>query len=409
VKLPSGQYNNFLGGGVTGRCPAQSLTLVADSAEYFGDLRVWHLGGNVHYNEPRIIMDSQVATYYLNEERLLSEGDVHALLPSGTTLVGPRVEYWRAIANTRPRARMVAPGRPTIQVITKDSTGKPSEPMQVVANTVTMDGDSLVYASGKVEITRSDVFATGDSAAMDSGRQFARLLLRPSITSRGKRPFTLYGTVIDLFGQNRALERVFSQGNAKSVSQDATLTADTLDFRMARGFLQRVFGWGASRSHAVNPQYDVVADSLDVMMPDQRLREVRAVRKAFAQSVPDSTRLHTTERDWLRGDTIVAHFDTTGVGDTTKQPPIRQLVALGHASSFYHIATKDTTALGPAINYVKGRDITIAFVDKQVRRVTVLDQAAGLYLEPGVANDSTKQKARTTTTAPAPNPRPRRP
>jgi hypothetical protein len=159
----------------------------------------------------------------------------------------------------------------------------------------------------------------------------------------------------------------------------------------------------------VNPQYDVVADSLDVMMPDQRLREVRAVRKAFAQSVPDSTRLHTTERDWLRGDTIVAHFDTTGVGDSTKQPPIRQLVALGHASSFYHIATKDTTALGPAINYVKGRDITIAFVDKQVRRVTVLDQAAGLYLEPGVANDSTKQKARSTTTAPAPNPRPRRP
>jgi len=87
AKLPSGEYNNLVGGGVTGHCPSQQITLVADSAEWFGDLHMWHLIGHVHYVEPRLTMDSDVATYFLTDEHLLSEGNVHTLLPSGTTLV----------------------------------------------------------------------------------------------------------------------------------------------------------------------------------------------------------------------------------------------------------------------------------------------------------------------------------
>jgi hypothetical protein len=40
AKLPSGEYNNFVGGGVTGHCPTQQITLVSDSAEWFGDLHM---------------------------------------------------------------------------------------------------------------------------------------------------------------------------------------------------------------------------------------------------------------------------------------------------------------------------------------------------------------------------------
>ncbi len=156
TKLPSGEYNNFIGGGVTGHCPVQQITLISDSAEWFGDLHMWHLIGHVHYTEPRITMDSDVSTYFLTDEHLLSEGNVHATLPSGTTLVGPRVEYYRASPKIRPVARMIAPGRPTINVIEKDSTGKQSEPTVVVANTVVMDGDSLMYASQNVVITRTE-------------------------------------------------------------------------------------------------------------------------------------------------------------------------------------------------------------------------------------------------------------
>jgi len=385
AKLPSGEYNNFVGGGITGHCPLQQITLIADSAEWFGDLHMWHLVGHVHYTEPRITMDSEVATYYLIDEHLLSEGNVHTLLPSGTTLVGPRVEYYRAAPKIRPVAHMIAPGRPTINVIEKDSTGKQSEPTVVVANTVVMDGDSLVYASKDVVITRTDVIATGDTATMNSQTQFARLMKSPKIVSRGKKQFTLYGEVIDLFGANHALERVLSKGKAKSISDSATMTADTIDFRMDAGLMQRAYAWGKSRAHAVNPIYDVLSDSIDLRMPGQRTREIRAVRKAYAQSLPDTAKLHTKEKDWMRGDTITAHFDSVQApGDTSSQPQMRQLIAQGSAQSFYQLAAKDSGVVGPAINYVKGRDISIAFANRAVQVVDIVDKAEGVYLEPQV-------------------------
>lgn len=407
AKLPSGEYNNFVGGGVTGHCPLQQITLVSDSAEWFGDLHMWHLIGHVHYVEPRLTLDSDVATYYLIDEHLLAEGNVHALLPSGTTLVGPRMEYYRAAPKIRTVARMIAPNRPTIEVVEKDSTGKPSAPTEVIANTVVMDGDSLVYASQNVVITRPDVIATGDTAAMNSQTQFARLMRKPKIVSRGKKNFTLYGEVIDLFGKEHALERVLSKGKAKSVSDSATMTADTIDFRMATGLLQRAYAWGKTRARAINPQYDILADSIDLRMPGQRTREIRAVRKAFAQSLPDTAKLHTKERDWMKGDTITAHFDSTPPSptDTSSQPQLKQLLAQGSAQSFYQIAAKDSGVVGPAINYVKGRDISIAFADRQVQVVNVIDQAQGVYLEPQIPGKSDTLTTRTRATQPAATPR----
>ncbi|HEU4641693.1 MAG TPA: hypothetical protein VFS44_04495 [Gemmatimonadaceae bacterium] len=428
VRQPSGQYNSFVGGGVIARCPAQSMTLIADSAEYYGDRRLLHLIGNVHYTEPRLTLDSDLADYFMAEERLEADGRVHARLPSGTTLDGPHIQYLRAAPGIRPEQSMTAPGRPTIRVVEADSSGKPAEPMTVVANVVTMHGDSLVFASGKVDITRTDVLAHSDSAWLDSGREFARLVRSPSITARGDRPFTLTGQVIDLYGRSRALERVLSQGKAKGVSQDATLTADTLDFAMAGGRLQRVHAWGKSRARATNPTYDIVADSLDVRMPEQRLREIRALRDAFAQSVPDTTKIHTTEHDWLRGDTVYAYFDSTradsaaradsvraaagrGTGapaDSSRQPRITELRSLGHARSFYQLAAKDTAAIGPAVNYVRGERITVTFENRQVQQVAIAGQSAGVYLDPSVpgATDTTGAPATPANAAPA---RPRRP
>ncbi len=53
----------------------------------------------------------------------------------------------------------------------------------IVANTVVMDGDSLVYASRNVVITRTDVIATGDTASMNNQTEFARLMQSPKIVS----------------------------------------------------------------------------------------------------------------------------------------------------------------------------------------------------------------------------------
>ena len=394
TRLPSGQYNWYLGRRAEGECTAQQITVVADSVEFYGDTRLLYLIGNVDYREPRLTLKSRRLTYWLNDEHLRAEGNVDATLSSGTKLTGPEVDYYRPAPGIRTSSRMVAPRRPTILLVEIDSTGRRSDPTNVIANTVVMDSDSLVYAGGRVIITRSDVNSHSDSAFMDSGREYARLMKSPRIEGKGDEPFTLTGTVVELFGSQRTLSRVVSSGTAKAVSKDVTLTSDTLDLRLTERKMDRAYAWGRSRARAVSSTYDIIADSLDVRMPGQRVREVFAVRDAFAQSTPDSTRMRTTEKDWLRGDTVVARFDTMASADTSRRPRIRDLVAHGNARSYYQVATGAGREAPPGVNYVRGRVITVTFQNQEVERVSITEQAAGVYLEaPRAGADTTLRSA----------------
>jgi hypothetical protein len=136
------------------------------------------------------------------------------------------------------------------------------------------------------------------------------------------------------------------------------------------------------------------------------------VGDAYAQSVPDTTRLHTTEHDWLRGDTIFAYFDSSAkvVNDSASQPAIETLLAVGHARSFYQIAPRDTAAIGPAINYVRGERINVAFANRTVDSVTIIGQAAGVYADPttpkadSIARAQQEQGARSAQPRSAPAP-----
>jgi lipopolysaccharide assembly outer membrane protein LptD (OstA) len=82
-KLPSGQYNSFLGGGVDAFCEGQDVTLRADSAESYGQANVLYLIGNVHYTEPRVRVDSRRMTYFRSEERGPAEWHDHARSAGG--------------------------------------------------------------------------------------------------------------------------------------------------------------------------------------------------------------------------------------------------------------------------------------------------------------------------------------
>lgn len=117
-------------------------------------------------------------------------------------------------------------------------------------------------------------------------------------------------------------------------------------------------------------------------MPNQRLREVRAFGKAYANSIPDTTRIISSERDWMRGETVIAEFDSIPAADTTSKPKPRVIVATGDASSFYQLAGSGNARGAPNLNYVRGRVITVTFAEGSVARVDVTDQASGVYLEP---------------------------
>lgn len=401
----TGRYNTFVGGGVVAKCIGQDVTLYADSAELYDTIKLYYLFGNVRYREARVNIDADRVTYFQSEERILAEQNVRATLPNGSSMLGPQAEYFRPVAPIRQVAQLVAIQRPTFTLIQRDSTGKAGDPATLLANRVTVFGDSLYYAGGDVDITRPDLHATSDSAFMDETRQYGQLIRRPQVEGRGDRKFVLRGKTIDFFSKNRLVERVLAVDSAQAVSGDLDLRSDTIDLRVTENKLSRAFAWGPGGARAVSPDRTITADSLDVQMPDQRVSEVHAVRRAYAETAPDTTKLKSTERDWLRGDTIVAVFDTALTADTSSRPRIRELVASENASSYYQIPSNKGPTAPPSVNYVRGRVITVSFRDQEVQSVMVREQAAGVFLEPAADSAATKQQPRPGTPPGAGRPR----
>ena len=438
VKLPSGKYNTFFAGGVIAHCRNQGNTLKSDSAEYYDEQGLLYLIGHVHYTEPRIAVDAHHMTYFVNEGRLLADTEVFAVMATGSTMRGPHADYLRVIPGIRTRAQLTATGRPHMHLVQRDSTTATPDTAGVDADRVFMDGDSLVYASRRVVIKRTDLTATSDSAFMNQSTGYARLVLgSPTIVGHdAKHPFTLRGDVIDLFAANHQLSRVLAMLHADGLSKDMHLTSDTIDLRFDAKVLSRSYSWGASRAHATTPDRDILADSIDVIMPQQVVHQVRSIGKAYATSIPDSTHFKSKERDWMKGDTIITYFDTTAVrvrppaatstespspgggvvakssGGSSRpraataspapaspataspasaspapaaadsQPEVKSVVAIVKARAFYQMAPRDKEQTKPALNYVRGRVIKIDLVHRQVQTVTVIDSAAGVYLEP---------------------------
>ena len=421
---PDAPRNVFVGARVIARCLNQDVSLVADSAEYYQQAQVLYLIGNVKYSESRVKVSSDQMNYFQVDERLIAIGHVEATLPSSSVMRGDTATYYRAVRGIRPQSRLVAQNRPRLLLAQRDSGGKAGEPVQVTANQITTENDSIVYAGGKVEITRSDLDARSDSAFLDSGREFARLMIKPVIIGKGERGYTLRGRQVELYTRNRVVQRVLAQADARVTSEDMLLTADTIDLRVDGNKAQAAYVWGISRARAISPDRDLIADSLAVRMPDQQLREVRAFRNAVATTIPDTAKVRTGEKDWLKGDTIFAFFDSTArrrpaaplratatpapavtptptprrdsvtgpgtAADTvTVKPQLREMQSIGHASSRYQVLTQGGTPQRPAINYSRGDRIYVILDSSGVSRVQIDEHAVGVYLEPMLDSTAT--------------------
>jgi hypothetical protein len=396
---PSGGRNTFVGGGVDATCEGQGNRLLADSAEHYTERGELILINRVRYTEPKMTMDSDRMIYYTTDDHLLATGNVRGKSASGTRFTGPQIEYFRAKPGVRDVPSWRAPGRPFVRMSPTAIESEPprsaavppgnraaaaatsADSVDLTADLVISVNDSLVFAVGKVVIERPDLRATADSATLDQGTEFARLMREPVIVGRGERTFTLVGTVVDLWSKDRKLRRVRADGAAKVTSDSLTLTGDTIDLRMADQRMERVFVWGG-RAVADAPSQRLLADSMDILMPGQRLREIHALRDAIAFSTVDTAKIVSTERDWIAGDTIVARFDTLATADSTSSVRMREVLATGAARAFYQLVPSDGERGAPNLSYNRGRVITVSFDGGEVRDVAVQEKASGLFLEP---------------------------
>ena len=397
-----GKDTTWVGGGVDSWCEGTDQRVRSDSAEQYTDKKLLILIGHVHYTEDRLKLDADRLTYYTGEEKLLAEGNVVGVTNTGTRFMGPRAEYLRPAEGIRKQSHLLAEPRSNIWVSPQDAGKDSKDSVNVQANRIVMDNDSLIFAKGIVVIERPDLLSTSDSAFVDKYTEFARLTQTPKVVGRGDRHFTLDGDVIDIYSKAHEVERVKSLGHGLATSDDITLKSDTIDLRISGQKLQRAYSWGKSRAHAHSKDRDITADSIEVLMPDQQLHMLRALGRAVAESEPDSLKIASRKLDRLEGDTIIAEFDSAATADTVKQAAIKTIIAYGtaagRAKSYYQVARngEPKTSL-PNVNYTLADTVTAAFRQRQVYQIRYQGHVEGIYEE--LAADTAKSATRDSTAA----------
>lgn len=383
--VAEGARNTFIGGGVVARCQGDPQVIRADSAEQYENAGLLNLYGNVVFDDPgKLRVTSMTASYFTGEEKLVAYENVVATdIPTGSTFTGPMIEYYRATSD-RPESRLYAPQRPTLNLVEKDSTGATGPPVVISANQFEARGDTGIVGWGSVQINREFIQAEADSASFDKFTERARLIRNAFIFSRDTvQPFRLVGDSIDLFSKDRVLERVVAIHRAQATSNEVVMRAERVEMTLDSQKVNRAWAFGTGRSYAETPTQSLEADSMEILMPGQVLRRVNAVGKALAFGTPDTLRIQNPEQDVLVGDTIIAEFDTATVApDTTPNSIIRQVTAILEASAKYQLPSNRGRACPPAINYVRGQRVVVAFDSGTVQTVTVDSQASGVYLEP---------------------------
>lgn len=435
-KLPTGQYQVFAGGGVFGHCQNDPQTQMdSDSFAWYPDRNQLDLIGSVHFRDTTFTLTADRVTYWTRQERLYAEGRVYTQnLRSRSNLRGPNLDYRRARPGVRDTVEMYATARPTIRFYSSRDTartataaGAPAtadsaEPFVIVADRSRMKGNDQMWGGGNVTVDRSDLAARGDSAMLDLAADRGLLLgghgIDPVVTGKGDKEYRLAGVRLAFsLSEKHDLRRVLASGEADARGPDWHLRADTMDFTLDSGKIERTLAWGRTRRpDAVSSTYTIVADSLDILMPAQVIRDVWAFRGARATTRSDST---VAEDDWMMGDTLHAVFlppdtgradslaarDSGAVRDSgaTRKQRLERLHSFGHARALYHVTDDAKPTERPGVNYNRGSRIAIRMRDGKVHTVDVVGLVDGVYLEPftrrtdadstGVPGDTTRAPA----------------
>jgi len=375
--------NYFAGGDVQLSCRGQQVRIWSDSiASYQG--AVVQFIGNFRYEDSDAKVSSDFGTYYRDDERWEARGNVVYLnRKDGSQLKGPSVNYYRKLRGTRELEEAFADQRPTLTVVSRDSTSRPSEPYIVVADRVRTRGPDLMWGGGSVTVDRSDLRGRGDSLQLDTGKAGAGALVgRASLRRAAEDSFALSGRRIDLELVKQELSAITGRDSAVLTSKDLDLSADAIRLRLEAKKVVQTLAWGDKRRpQALADDYQVLGDSLAIDTPEEALKELRAFGTAWVGFRPDSAQ---GERDWIAGDKVSAQFASQAPG-AKRRSALSRLEARESARSFYRIANTSTAGARPSINYSRA-DRIILFMQPgdslKVERVEMVGHVDGVQAEP---------------------------
>lgn len=424
---------------------AGGTTLRADSASVYESTNEVHLFGRVDYRDPTRTLTSANATYSSVTGRLYATGNVvFTDITRGSTLRGPELEYYRAMEG-RPQAQVIATQRPHLTVVPTErgSGGRANtnrEPLEVDGDRITGVGENYFSASGNVVIHRSDLDATAAEALHDGAAQ--TLQLRGDAKVRGER-FDLSGETVDAAMPGNRLERVVAKRNAELVSEKLRVDGPEVQLYFQNDLLQRLVSrrdpaapTAADRPLVTATGLRMEADSLEAILPGQKLERVVAIGRAHGETIdttgqggrpsdprariargerPSAATGLVRDRDWVIGDTITGFFaprdsaaarPRTAARDTARSPEedveLQRVVAKGAARSLYRVQEKDKPPTAtPGLNYLVAAVIDLKMKDGELDLAEAQGLQRGVYLDPDAQRPATAQPAGTPGQAPA--------
>lgn len=387
VETAPGVVNHFLGGDVWIKCRGQDVNMYADSVAIFGD-HVAQFIGRVRYRDSVTAIDADFGQYnkVSLDEYFDAQGNVvHRDVPSGSTITGPRVIYYRPLPGVRPEGEVTADQRPTVKYVLTDSAGKPTEPYVILGDRVRLTGGDALHAWGNATVDRSDLTARADTIWIDSGERSAgQLYGRASLRRPGADSFDLTGRSIDLRLRNRELTGLRARDSARLVGREVTLEADSIEIALAAREVEWTRAWGtAVRPHALSTDYEVRGDSLVFESPGKRLRSLRAYGRGWVGLAADSA---GGERDWIAGDQVDVRFAEPDSGEADRNA-VEEILALVNARTYYRMRP-ERPGDRASVNYTRADRIRITMKvtgdSSAVDAVQADGNVDGVHLQPGV-------------------------
>ena len=441
---------------------ADGVRIWADSAVAYSAQGLSHLMGAVRYVDRTRELRSDEARYFSQQERVQAQGNVYVRdTGDGSVIEHGELVYLRQTDFRDQESMTFTTGsdgvRPvaTIQSRTADSAGAaapvegPRSPYVVVADWIFLQSGERFEAAGDVEIERDSLLAYADSAEYD--RVSDRVLLRGSARVDGP-TYDLRGRTIDLLTPDGATSEVHAVRDAVLTGSDLVITSSQIRLYLTEGALDRLVatplpgdtagadspqrtasgevpapggetpatggelpaeGADAARAPtqpvALVDEFQLTADSIDILAPGERIERVFAAGRARSVShardslnVPDLPPIASA--DWLEGDTVIVYFEPESPGSAKAPkgaegtaPPaeadsagaryrVDRIRAMIGARSLYRLTPADSAARAgvdpPAIHYVVGDSITIVMNGDEVETMEVVGQTQGIHLEP---------------------------
>lgn len=418
------------------------LRISADSAVFMHSTRQVSLYRNVVYADTSRSLEADRAQYNSAQRHLAAEGNVVLLdLATGSRIESPTLDYFEAMEG-RPQSTVeIYSGRPRTSVV-RDvvEDGLPRSDTTIVdADALTIVGEDAFHYRGNVVITGRDLNATSGVADFLEGGARVELRNAARVTAEdvvlnGDTVIALQDTVA---GELREVE---ARGSARLDAEEIDIETPTIRTFFEAGAVQRLVALGADsasgperrQAYAFSEQFNLSADSIDALLPNQRIEEVVAVGNAYGERLAedDSARIRIEPitpqdsavarllaHDWVRGDTIRAFFadavgaDSAGLAagrvavadaerpvspdslapvpadgvapaDTTERV-LRRIIALGAPARAANRMVDEDRPDDPAgISYITAQRITVEISDGAIDIVEAEGDVKGIYLQP---------------------------